>query len=154
MIMPSQTIATYVTQWNCNSHNRLLEMITPDEEKMISSYNLGRLLDHLRSYKFYGYHYLSHIGYDKFGQRTSMLLGDGTTTCYSYSPERRWLQGLDVSKSSQSLVNNVYVFDPVGNITQATIGQTIHSYQYDDLYRLTSASGNYLAGNATYHGLR
>lgn len=55
MIMPSQTIATYVTQWNCNSHNRLLEMITPDEEKMLSSYNLGRLLDHFRGYKSYGY---------------------------------------------------------------------------------------------------
>ena len=30
-IVPNQAIATYVTQWAYDSHNRLLEMIYPDE---------------------------------------------------------------------------------------------------------------------------
>ena len=34
MIVPNQAIATYVTQWTYDSHNRLLEMIYPDEEKI------------------------------------------------------------------------------------------------------------------------
>ena len=33
-IVPNQAIATYVTQWAYDSHNRLLEMIYPDEEKV------------------------------------------------------------------------------------------------------------------------
>jgi hypothetical protein len=89
MIMPSQTIATYVTQWNCNSHNRLLEMITPGEEKMISSYNLGRLLDHVRGYKSYCYDYVNRIGYDKFEQRTYLKYCNGAETFYSYDPQRQ-----------------------------------------------------------------
>ena len=45
MIVPNQAIATYVTQWTYNSHNRLLEMIYPDEEKITYSYNLGGQLE-------------------------------------------------------------------------------------------------------------
>ena len=41
MIVPNHAIATYVTQWTYDSHNRLLEMIYPDEEKITYSYNLG-----------------------------------------------------------------------------------------------------------------
>ena len=36
MIVPNQAIATYVTQWTYDSHNRLLEMIYPDEEKILT----------------------------------------------------------------------------------------------------------------------
>lgn len=41
MIVPNQAIATYVTQWTYDSHNRLLEMIYPDEEKVTYTYDLG-----------------------------------------------------------------------------------------------------------------
>ena len=41
LIVPNQAIATYVTQWTYNSHNRLLEMIYPDEEKVY--YHIERL---------------------------------------------------------------------------------------------------------------
>ncbi|MDU2330279.1 MAG: hypothetical protein E7D78_10175, partial [Prevotella bivia] len=34
LIVPNQAVATYVTQWKYDSHNRLLEMIYPDEEKV------------------------------------------------------------------------------------------------------------------------
>ena len=44
-IVPNQAIATYVTQWTYDSHNRLLEMIYPDEEKITYSYNLGGQLE-------------------------------------------------------------------------------------------------------------
>ena len=70
LIVPNQAIATYVTQWTYDSHNRLLEMIYPDEEKITYSYNLGGQLEKVHGYKSYGYDYVSKIGYDKFEQRT------------------------------------------------------------------------------------
>ena len=146
----SKMTASFTTEYVYDSFGRILTVTFPDGEMATYLYDCGGQLQRVLNGASGEEYYVSHIGYDKFGQRISMQLGDGTATCYSYNPERRWLQGLDVSKSSQSLINNTYAFDPVGNITQATIGQTTHSYQYDDLYRLTSASGNYLAGNATY----
>ena len=50
MIVPNQAIATYVTQWTYDSHNRLLEMIYPDEEKITYSYNLGGQLEKVHGY--------------------------------------------------------------------------------------------------------
>ena len=51
MIVPNQAIATYVTQWTYDSHNRLLEMIYPDEEKITYSYNLGGQLEKVHGYE-------------------------------------------------------------------------------------------------------
>ena len=62
LIVPNQAIATYVTQWTYDSHNRLLEMIYPDEEKITCSYNLGGQLEKVHGYKSYGYDYVSKIG--------------------------------------------------------------------------------------------
>ena len=63
MIVPNQAIATYVTHWTYDSHNRLLEMIYPDEEKITYSYNLGGQLEKVHGYKSYSYDYVSKIGY-------------------------------------------------------------------------------------------
>ena len=89
MIVPNQAIATYVTQWTYDSHNRLLEMIYPDEEKITYSYNLGGQLEKVHGYKSYGYDYVSKIGYDKFEQRTYLKYCNGAETFYTYDPQRR-----------------------------------------------------------------
>ena len=39
LIVPNQAVATYVTQWKYDSHNRLLEMIYPDEGKVTYGYD-------------------------------------------------------------------------------------------------------------------
>ena len=59
LIVPKQAVATYITQWKYDSHNRLLEMIYPDEEKVTYGYNLGGQIDHVRGYKSYGYDYVN-----------------------------------------------------------------------------------------------
>ena len=51
MIVPNQAIATYVAQWTYDSHNRLLEVIYPDEEKITCSYNLGGQLEKVHGYE-------------------------------------------------------------------------------------------------------
>ena len=80
LIVPNQAVATYVTQWKYDSHNRLLEMIYPDEEKVTYGYNLGGQVDHVRGYKPYGYDYVNKIGYDKFEQRTYLKYCNGAET--------------------------------------------------------------------------
>ena len=154
LIVPNQAVATYVTQWKYDSHNRLLEMIYPDEEKVTYGYNLGGQVDHVRGYKSYGYDYVSKIGYDKFEQRTYLKYCNGAETFYSYDPKRRRLQNLAVNAGGKTIMDNAYSYDAVSNVlgvkNNAPLpqsgkagGQMSHSYTYDPLYRLSSATGTY-----------
>ena len=108
--------ATYVTQWKYDSHNRLLEMIYPDEEKVTYSYNLGGQVDHVRGYKAYGYDYVNKIGYDKFVQRSYLKYCNGAETFYSYDPTRRRLQNLVVNTKAGTIMDNAYSYDAVSNV--------------------------------------
>ena len=154
LIVPNQAVATYVTQWKYDSHNRLLEMIYPDEEKVTYGYNLGGQVDHVRGYKSYGYDYVNKIGYDKFEQRTYLKYCNGAETFYSYDPARRRLQNLVVNTKAGIIMDNAYSYDAVSNVlgikNNAPLpqsgkagGQMSHSYTYDPLYRLANATGTY-----------
>ena len=164
LIVPNQAIATYVTQWKYDSHNRLLEMIYPDEEKITYSYNLGGQLTHVRGYKSYGYDYVQKIGYDKFEQRNYLKYCNGAETFYTYDPQRRRLQNLVVNAKSGTIMDNAYSYDAMSNVLSVANnaplpqggkagGQMSHTYGYDALYRLTSAGGTYKGADnksATY----
>ena len=154
MIVPNQAIATYVTQWTYDSHNRLLEMIYPDEEKITYSYNLGGQLEKVHGYKSYGYDYVSKIGYDKFEQRTYLKYCNGAETFYTYDPQRRRLQNLTVNSGGNTIMDNAYTYDAVSNVLSVVNGASVpqsgkaggqmaHTYTYDALYRLVSATGTY-----------
>ena len=154
MIVPNQAIATYVTQWTYDSHNRLLEMIYPDEEKITYSYNLGGQLEKVHGYKSYGYDYVSKIGYDKFEQRTYLKYCNGAETFYTYDPQRRRLQNLTVNSGGNTIMDNAYTYDAVSNVLSVVNGASVpqsgkaggqmaHAYTYDALYRLVSATGTY-----------
>ena len=151
LIMPNQAIATYVTQWTYDSHNRLLEMIYPDEEKVTYSYNLGGQLEKVRGYRSYGY--------DKFEQRTYLKYCNDAETFYTYVPARRRLQNLTVNASGKFIMDNAYTYDAVSNVlsvdNKAALpesgkadGQMAHAYTYDALYRLASATGTYAGANS------
>ena len=154
LIVPNQAIATYVTQWTYDSHNRLLEMIYPDEEKITYSYNLGGQLEKVHGYKSYGYDYVSKIGYDKFEQRTYLKYCNGAETFYTYDPQRRRLQNLTVNSGGNTIMDNAYTYDAVSNVLSVVNGASVpqsgkaggqmaHNYTYDALYRLVSAIGTY-----------
>ena len=154
MIVPNQAIATYVTQWTYDSHNRLLEMIYPDEEKITYSYNLGGQLEKVHGYKSYGYDYVSKIGYDKFEQRTYLKYCNGAETFYTYDPQRRRLQNLTVNSGGNTIMDNACTYDAVSNVLSVVNGASVpqsgkaggqmaHAYTYDALYRLVSATGTY-----------
>ena len=158
MIVPNQAIATYVTQWTYDSHNRLLEMIYPDEEKITYSYNLGGQLERVHGYKSYGYDYVSKIGYDKFEQRTYLKYCNGAETFYTYDDRRR-LSNLAVNSGNKTIMDNDYTFDAVSNVlsvaNNASLpasgnagGRMSHAYTYDGLYRLVSATGTYTGADS------
>ncbi len=153
LIVPNQAIATYVTQWTYDSHNRLIEMIYPDEEKVTYSYNLGGLLEKVRGEKSYGYDYITKLGYDKFEQRSYLKYCNGSETFYTYDDRRR-LSNLAVNSGGTSIMDNAYTFDAVSNVlsvaNNASLpangnagGQMSHTYTYDGLYRLATATGTY-----------
>ena len=158
LIVPNQAIATYVTQWTYDSHNRLVEMIYPDEEKITYSYNLGGLLEKVRGEKSYGYDYITKLGYDKFEQRSYLKYCNGAETFYTYDNRRR-LSNLAVNSGNTSIMDNDYTFDAVSNVlsvaNNASLpqsgnagGQMSHSYTYDGLYRLASATGTYIGADS------
>ncbi len=158
LIVPNQAIATYVTQWTYDSHNRLIEMIYPDEEKVTYSYNLGGLLEKVRGEKSYGYDYITKLGYDKFEQRSYLKYCNGAETFYTYDNRRR-LSNLAVNSGGTSIMDNAYTFDAVSNVlsvaNNASLpqsgnagGQMAHSYTYDGLYRLASATGTYTGADS------
>ena len=163
LIVPNQAIATYVTQWSYDSHNRLIEMIYPDEEKVTYSYNLGGLLEKVRGEKSYGYDYITKLGYDKFEQRSYLKYCNGAETFYTYDNRRR-LSNLAVNSGGTSIKDNAYTFDAVSNVlsvaNNASLpangnagGQMSHTYTYDGLYRLATATGTYMGADnksATY----
>ena len=153
LIVPNQAIATYVTQWTYDSHNRLIEMIYPDEEKVTYSYNLGGLLEKVRGEKSYGYDYITKLGYDKFEQRSYLKYCNGAETFYTYDNRRR-LSNLAVNSGGASIMDNAYTFDAVSNVLSVANGASLpqsgnaggqmsHTYTYDGLYRLATAKGTY-----------
>ena len=158
MIVPNQAIATYVTQWTYDSHNRLLEMIYPDEEKITYSYNLGGQLEKVHGYKSYGYDYITKLGYDKFEQRSYLKYCNGAETFYTYDDRRR-LSNLAVNSGNKTIMDNDYTFDAVSNVlsvaNNASLpasgnagGRMSHAYTYDGLYRLVSATGTYTGADS------
>nr|WP_304651158.1 RHS repeat-associated core domain-containing protein [Bacteroides acidifaciens] len=128
-------------------------MIYPDEEKVTYSYNLGGLLEKVRGEKSYGYDYITKLGYDKFEQRSYLKYCNGSETFYTYDDRRR-LSNLAVNSGGTSIMDNAYTFDAVSNVlsvaNNASLpangnagGQMSHTYTYDGLYRLATATGTY-----------
>ena len=97
---------------------------------------------------------MSKIGYDKFEQRTYLKYCNGAETFYTYDPQRRRLQNLTVNSGGNTIMDNAYTYDAVSNVLSVVNGASVpqsgkaggqmaHTYTYDALYRLVSATGTY-----------
>ena len=112
--------------------------------------------------KGHEYHYVTQLGYDKFQNRTYLSYGNGTVTTYEYDAQRLWLKEMNAKTSAgREMMDNVYTYDPVGNIMQFKNNAPVppsnlkggpfeYNYQYDDLYRLTHAQGEWTGSNHTH----
>ncbi|WP_217495829.1 RHS repeat domain-containing protein [Mangrovivirga cuniculi] len=160
VVISGHTEQTYVTEWEYDTWNRLMSMTYPDGEKVEYTYNAGGLLRSMKGKKQgYKFNYVEQLGYDKFGQRVFLEYGNGTKTTYSYEEDRRRLKNMNTKTSQgRDMMDNVYEYDKVNNILSLTNraavpssdlmgGSSTYSYEYDDLYRLVSAEGNYTGSN-------
>lgn len=160
VIQPNVGATQYTTLFSYDSWNRLSAMSYPDGEKVTYSYDLG---GNLRSVKGQlessDYSYIKRIDYDYYEQRTYLKYGNNTETFYSYTPELRRLINLNVKTADQQdLFNNNYSYDYVGNvknieniapITNNQMGGSYsHSFTYDNLNRLHTATGDFSGSEA------
>ena len=81
--------------------------------------------------------------------------GNGVVSDYSYHPQTLRLDRLMTTGPSGTLQDFTYGFDAVGNVTQITdaIHAGTQSFLYDDLDRLTRASGSYGVESYAYDAL-
>jgi RHS repeat-associated protein len=156
LVIPNQSVATYVTGWSYDSWNRVRTMTYPDGETLSYSYDLGGQLASLTGSKAgFSYPYVKSITYDRFEQRNYIKYGNDAETRYTYNDTTRNLMGLSVlsTKINRTLMSNAYAYDKVNNVlsvknaaalpSSGIGGQMEHHYQYDGLYRLLSATGTY-----------
>lgn len=141
--------------------NRPIEITTPDNSIVRTSYNEANLLDRIDA-NLRGAPaatpFVTDIDYDAKGQRTLVAYGNGATTEYAYDPQMFRLRRLVTTRSGfvadESVVQDLsYTYDAVGNITHVRddAQQTIFfqnrlvepsaAYTYDAVYRLIEATG-------------
>lgn len=158
MVIPRAGQQTYVTQFTYDTWSRLTSMIYPDSEVVTYTYNLGGLVQSMTGNRAgQATTYVQQMGYDQFESRVYLGYGNGTQTNYSYEADRRRLQNMVVTNGNgngRKIMDNVYTYDKVSNILALTNnapipssnlmgGSAQYNYTYDDLYRLTSASGSF-----------
>ncbi|MFJ7215016.1 SpvB/TcaC N-terminal domain-containing protein [Amycolatopsis sp. NPDC098790] len=147
---------SFTTTTRYDSWNRVLDTTYPDGEKLTYDYDSGGQVTSATGVKGSDtYTYLSRLDYDKFGQKVLQETGSGVRTTYTYNDTDRRLATLTSAQSDDREFQNVsYGYDKVGNVTSLTNdvaapgtkelgGPSTQTYGYDDLYRLTSATGSY-----------
>jgi RHS repeat-associated protein len=142
---------TWIWSAGYDTWNRLQYMTYPDGEKVTYSYNCAGNLLKMNGEKLgRNYDYISRIGYNKSEKQTYVQYGNGAVTNYNYEPERQRLAEMTVTSNNQGLMHNTYTYDVLDNILGITNntevtgdigGSFSHVYAYDDLNRLTQASG-------------
>jgi RHS repeat-associated protein len=94
---------------------------------------------------------VTDVDYNAAGQMVRLAYGNGAATDYTYDPQTLRLVNLLTRNGSGTTLQDLdYTFDKVGNVLQIGdgVGTADATFGYDDLDRLTSASGSY--GNQTY----
>nr|WP_228530548.1 MULTISPECIES: toxin TcdB middle/N-terminal domain-containing protein [Myxococcaceae] len=162
-LRPGDRERTFTTRFEYDAFGRMLGMVYPDGEVLRYGYDAGGLLRDATGHRPGSAHapaesqtYLRSTEYDVFGQRTRLVMGNGVVSTYSYDPLNRRLATVTTrTPRARTLQAISYRYDRVGNVTGLVnaLGQPVgshsgsvsYSYSYDELYRLTSATGEALA---------
>jgi RHS repeat-associated protein len=117
----------------------------PDGEVVTYGYDRGGNVNSVKGQKdTTNITYVEDIGYDAWGQRVYMKLGNGVETRYTYDEKRRWLSTIETKKENTKLQGIKYTFDAVGNVLRYgnnAGAATRQEYDYDSLYQLTGVDG-------------
>ena len=157
--VPDAGVYWFGTSWEYDTWNRVKKIAYPDGEEVKYTYNKAGNLFKMNSVKDgFSRDIIKNLGYDKFEQRVYLQYGNGTETTYEYETNRRRLLKMYAKNSNRYFMQNTYQYDVVSNVMQvhnnAPVvqgllgGGTNYAYGYDDLYRLTSSSGNWRGINS------
>ncbi len=97
--------------------------------------------------------YAAYTGFNAQGQPSTLTLGNGTATTYTYDSSNYRLKTLKTVKGALTLQDLTYTFDTGGNVTalaDPVPGHGNQTFVYDGLDRLTSATGPYGTVTNTY----
>ena len=150
---------SFVVESTYDALNRVVTQKTPDDSETQLTYNEASLLESV-DVKIRGAasatNFVTDIDYNARGQRTLITYGNDTETTYEYDAETFRLTRLTTDKTSSPtkvLQDLRYTYDPVGNIVEIrddaqqtvyydnTVVSPDQKFEYDPLYRLTSATG-------------
>jgi RHS repeat-associated protein len=146
---------TFTTRREYDTWGRELQMTYPDGEVLTTGYDSGGLARTLRGTKNGTTNtYVKRAEYDRFGHQRFTEYGNGVTTLTSYDDETQWFADQLVKQGSQVISDLHYQYDAAGNVLQRNDtrpvppssqlgGPSSQTFTYDDLNRLTSASGTY-----------
>ncbi len=139
------------TERTYDSMGRVTELIHPDGTSLQYSYGKTGGVRTITAHSGVDAHQVAVVRYQPSGQVKRVELGNGVDLVHNYDNRLRVsrLRAL----GGTTLQDLAYAYDKVGNITQVTdaVGQASATFEYDDLYRLTSASGDRFDGEtATY----
>ena len=109
--------------------------------------------DPVPMYTTYTYPYIDSIAYNEFELKSEVFYDNGTHTQYDYDSIQRLRMLQSRTSAGIDMQDISYTYDAVSNITGIVnaanypgmnLGGTYsHSYEYDDLYRLTYSTGTW-----------
>jgi RHS repeat-associated protein len=148
--------AVYTTSYVYDTWGRVQNMTYPDGEVLTYTYDSGGQPDGASGVKGgRNYDYVDRMEYDKFELKVFVQDGNGIKSQYTFRQDNRRLSGLQAGQGQGNAFQNLsYTYDAVGNVLNVTNnvpvappsqfgGPTSQTFSYDDLYRLTSATGAY-----------
>ena len=127
---------------------RLLTLTYPDGENIVYTYNTGGDLKTAGSY-------VTYTDYNALRQKGTATTGNGVTSTYQYYPENNRLYSITTnSPASGQLLNLAYTYYNTGSVKNivdySASGGRGQDFIYDELDRLTNATGSYGILGYTY----
>ncbi|MBO7585936.1 MAG: hypothetical protein J6T13_01990 [Bacteroidales bacterium] len=153
---------TFRMQYQYDSYNRIQTITYPDGETVSYRYDRGGMLESVRGDKG-GDHriYVENISYNTHGLKESVFYGNGTHTDYGYDLLMRLSHLYSENGLGEAMQDIDYGYDDADNITDIlnsamTLanglgGNYWSNYDYDNLYRLGHAEGDWGGGQLNYH---
>ena len=128
---------TFTSRFAFDTIGRIKTITYPDDQEVTYTYNGAGNLDTMPGF-------IDKITYNGNGLPENIAYANGTTAINSYDPERLWITGTNLSSTTGPLYQSTYQYEPNGLVKSST-STTNHmntAYTYDDLNRLTSATGD------------
>jgi RHS repeat-associated protein len=160
-LKPGDAQRSFTTQLEWDVYGRLMNLTYPDGEKLSYTYDPGGLVTSAEGVRpatqwspAADEKYLESLTYDVFGHRVDLKMGNHVETTYAYDPKTLRLSTLTTTSNTTNrrLQASSYTYDAVGNVktltnslgrpTNGHSGTVSYTYEYDDLNRLTHATGS------------